>query len=537
LEGSNVPKKEPTDKILTRAKKAANAGDFQTAVTAFGQVLARFPSNKRALQGMAALRATALPQLQAAAQQAQEERRWPDAEAQLRAACLLAPDQADMALALAACLMEQRKAPAALAAVQTILKKMPDHPQALNIQGAAQRLMGQGAAAKQSFTAALGDPVWDVQSLNNLGISARAEGARTDAAEYYRRAIAADPDNPALHLNLSQETNYSADTPHLQQMRDLLASKDRNNPALAPLHFALFKAFDDLGETDMAFAHLEKANTLAKANLQYDFQKDAIPCALSKVLLKEPIHSAEVATTQRPIFITGLPRTGTTLAEQILARSEGTHPCGELTVVQLAVVRLMREVMDRPQKALTQSDIDDLGAELRSGLAEYGDGAAVLIDKMPLNFRWIGFICAALPEARIVHMSRDPMAVAWSLYRQSFDSAGNGFVYDPSDIARFMALHRDLMTHWRNCYPDRIFDLSYEALVSNPETTTRALATATGLDWSENWLTPEKASHLVLTASARQIRKPIYRDSNDQWARYEAQLAPMRAAMVAAGLI
>ena len=532
-----MPKKEPTDKILTRARKAANAGDFPTAVTAFGQVLARFPSNKRALQGMAALRATALPQLQTAAQKAQGERRWSDAEDQWNAAYMLAPDQIEIALALANCQLEQRKAPAALAMAQTILGKAPNHPRALNIQGAAQRLMGQGEAAKASFEAALGDLATDVQSLNNLGVSARAEGARTAAADYYRRALAADPSNPALHLNLSQETTYSADKPHLHQMRDLLATKDQNNPAMAPLHFALFKAFDDLGETDKAFGHLEKANTLAKANLQYDFQKDAIPCALSKVLLKEPMQSAEVATTQRPIFITGLPRTGTTLSEQILARSKGTHPCGELTVVQLAVVRLMREVMDRPQKALTASDIAELGAELRRELSKYGDGTPVLIDKMPLNFRWIGFICAALPEARIVHMSRDPMAVAWSVYRQFFDSAGNGFVYDPSDIARFMALHRDLMAHWRSCYPNRIFDLSYEALVSEPDSTTRALAAATGLDWSEDWLTPEKASHLVLTASARQIRKPIYQDSNAQWARYEAQLAPMRAALQVSGLI
>jgi tetratricopeptide (TPR) repeat protein len=532
-----VPKKEPTDKILTRARKAANAGDYPGAIAAFAQVLTRFPSNKRALQGMAALKTTALSQMRTAARKAQEERRWSDAEAQLRAACTLAPEEIDLRLALASCLLDQLNAPAALAAAQAILDKAPDNRHALNIQGTAQRLLGQGAAAKKSFTAALGDPATDVQSLNNLGISARAEGARTEAAEYYRRAIAIDPANPALHLNLSQETTYAADTPHLQQMRDLLASKDRNNPALAPLHFALFKAYDDLGDTKQAFAHLEQANQLAKANLQYDFQKDAIPCALSKVLMKEPMQSAEVATPQRPIFITGLPRTGTTLAEQILARSNGTRPCGELTVVQLAVVRLMRDVMDRANKSLTQTDIDDLGKELRSGLAEYGDGAAVLIDKMPLNFRWIGFICAALPEARIVHMSRDPMAVAWSLYRQSFDSAGNGFVYDPSDIARFMALHRDLMAHWRSCYPDRIFDLGYEALVSEPESTTRSLAAATGLDWSEDWLTPEKGSNLVLTASARQIRKPIYRDSNRQWTRYEAELAPMRSALVASGLI
>ena len=532
-----MTKKEPTDKILARARKAASAGDYPTAALAFSQVLARFPSNKRARQGMVDLKSTALPKMLTAAQTAQGERRWSDAEDQLVAASHIAPERIEITLTLGACQLEQRKAPAALATAKKILVQFPNHPEALNMQGAAQRWMGRGAAADESFKAALGNPATDVQSLNNLGISARAQGDRTGAADYYRRAIAADPGNVALHLNLSQETTYSADTPHLHDMRNLLATRDQNNPAMAPLHFALFKAFDDLGDTEQAFVHLQKANTLTKSNLQYDFQKDAIPCALSKVLLKEPMYSAETATTQRPIFVTGLPRTGTTLAEQILARSPDTRPCGELTVVQLAVVRMLRDVMDRPAKAVTQGDITELGKVLRSGLAEYGDDAPALIDKMPLNFRWIGFICAALPEARIVHMSRDPMAAAWSVYRQSFDSAGNGFVYDPSDIARFMALHRDLMTHWRICYPDRIFDLKYEALVSDPDATTRALAAATGLDWSEDWLTPEKASHLVLTASAEQIRKPIYRGSNEQWTRYEAQLAPMRAALQGSGLI
>ncbi len=218
-------------------------------------------------------------------------------------------------------------------------------------------------------------------------------------------------------------------------MRRLLAASDQNDPAIAPLHFALFKALDDLDQRARAFAHLEKANRLTKIGSGYDFQTDALPYALSKALIRVPIRADTPPPGLRPIFVTGLPRSGTTLVERILARAEGVQACGELTVVQVTVGRLLREIMTRANKSLSAEDIVRLRRETLQGLIEYSDGRPVLIDKMPLNFRWIGYICAALPEARIVHVSRDTMAVAWSLYRHSFAGGGNRFVYDPADIA------------------------------------------------------------------------------------------------------
>lgn len=527
-----------SDKILTFARQAAKAGDLARAVELYQSVLARFPANRRARQGLEALRPAGLSTLLQQAQATQGRGSWAEAERLLAAAALLAPELPEVGLALAACRLEMGRAPAALRAADAVLDRFPAHVGALNAKGRALREMGRAAAAEQVLQTALGDAASDAQTLNNLGILARARGDREAAVGYYRRAIALDPADAALHRNLAHAMTYQAGEPHLDEMRARLAATGTEAPAAAPLHFALFKALDDLDAREEAFAHLQQGNRLIKSASGYDFKSDALPYALSRALFRDlPEPAAEDGGAGlRPIFVTGLPRSGTTLAEGILARAGGVQPGGELTVVQLAVGRLLRDVAERADKRLTPKDIAALRAELLAGLAEYSDGSPVLVDKMPLNFRWIGYICAALPEARIVHLSRDPMAVAWSLYRHFFAGSGNGFVYDPADIARFMVLHRDLMAHWRSCYPGRIFDLDYAALVADPEPATRALAQATGLEWSQDWLSPERAKRQVLTASADQARRPIYRDSDKGWRRYEAQLVPLAQALRAAGI-
>ncbi len=532
-----MPPAPSTDKTLALARRAAKAGDLAKANDLYQAVLARFPGNRRARQGLESLRPILLPDLLKSAQVAQTEGRWSDAEKDLRTAEDLAPDMPEIGLALAACRLEMGRAPAALRAAQNVLKRCPGHPEALNAKGRALREMGDAAAARECLLLALGHAATDAQTLNNLGILARAGGDRTAAAEYYRRAITIEPRNISLHRNLAHAITYDEREPHLEQMRGLLAASDQNDPTIAPLHFALFKAHDDLDQRNRAFAHLEKANRLAKIGSGYDFKSDALPYALSKALFREPIRTDTSPPGLRPIFVTGLPRSGTTLVERILARAEGVQPCGELTVVQIAVGRLLREIMERPNKSLNPEDIAGLRREILQGLAEYSDGRPVLIDKMPLNFLWIGYICAALPEARIVHVSRDPIAVAWSLYRHSFAGSGNGFVDDPEDIARYMVLQRDLMAHWRDCCPGRIFDLDYGELVSDTASVTQAMARATGLQWSDDWLSPERSVSQILTASAEQARRPIYRGSDDAWKRYETQLGPLVRALGSNGLI
>jgi tetratricopeptide (TPR) repeat protein len=533
-----MPPTLSADTLLSRAKSAARAGDVVGAVMAYLAVRERFPSNRQVGEGLVALRPK-LADLLAAAQAAQAQGAWGEAERQLVAAFALAPEVAQIGTALAACRLEMGRAPAALRAAVAVLARAPGDPAALNLKGRALREMGQAAAAEESLRAALGHPETEARTLNNLGLLARARGDRAAAADYFRRALVLTPADAGLHRNLASAITYTADEPHLAEMRERLAAIGPETAEAVPLHFALFKALDDLGQRQQAFSHLQTGNRLEKARLGYDFQTDALPYALSRALFKsvpEPV-AVKTPASPRPVFVTGLPRSGTTLVERILSRAEGVQPCGELTVVQLAVGEMLREIMGREVRQITAADIASLRARLLEELAEYSDGSPVMIDKMPLDFRWIGYLCAALPEARIVHVARDPMAVAWSIYRLSFVGQGNAYAYDIGDIARFMVLHRDLMAHWRGLYPDRIFDLDYARLVETPDPATRDLAEAVGLDWSEDWLTPERAEVQALTASADQVRRPIYRGSDAGWRAYEAELAPLWAALQRVGLV
>lgn len=516
--------------LFRAAQRAARAEDWVGAQEALAAVQARFPANKRAAKALAELRPAALPGLLAQAQAAQQQGEWALAERHLLAAAALAPDLVDVVLALVACQLQLGRAPAALAGAERVLAQAPENVRALLYRGRALRGLGQNGAAEASFRAALAQAPEEANLFNNLGITARARGDRAAALAHYRRALELAPRHPELLHNLAQSAGAELSEAELARMKDL-AREMGEAPEAAPLHFGLFTALDRRGAPG-ALEHLHRGNRLALKAAPYDFKRDALAFALAKTLLPEaaaPVTEPPLA--QRPIFVTGLPRTGTTLVERMLSRDPQVQPAGELTLVQLAVGRLLRAVTGRAEKRLTAADLASLRAELVAGLAAYGDGRPVIIDKMPLNFRFIGLICAALPEARIVHMTRDPVATAWSLYRHSFEGAGNGFVYSFEDIARFMVLHRNYMAHWEAILPGRVFELSYEALVADPAGQGQALAAATGLDWSADWLAPEAAAGQVLTASAEQVQRPIYGDSNAGWRRYEEGLAPLVAAL------
>jgi len=419
--------------------------------------------------------------------------------------------------------------------VEAVLARAPDHALALDTKGRALRDMGRIDAAEVCHRAALGHGAADAGPLNHLGILAQARGDREAAEEWYRQAIALAPGRADLHQNLSRCLTYAPGESHLAQMRALLAAGDPGDVALAPVHFALFKAHDDMGEREAAFAHLAAGNALRKAEIGYDVRREAVRMALCRSLFEGEVAEAGGAAPFRPVFVVGLPRSGTTLVERILGQCDGVQACGELSVVSGAVGGLLRAAQARGG-GLTAQDIGALREALIAGYRPYSDGSGVLVDKMPLNFRWIGFICAALPEARVVALNRDPRAVAWSLWQHSFAGRGNGFAYGMADIAAFMVLHREIMKVWQARCRDRIIGVNYARLISDPETETRALVAGCGLGWTEACLAPHKGGGAVLTASAAQVRRPIEGGRDAGWRRYEAELEPMMRALVAAGL-
>jgi tetratricopeptide (TPR) repeat protein len=368
------------------------------------------------------------------------------------------------------------------------------------------------------------DDPGNLQALANLGLCQRELGQRDAATTSFRRLLERDPDNAPARQDLALLHRFgSSDDPELAALEAHLercaAPSDR-----ARLLFGRAKAMDELDRRADAFADWAEGNRLRKAELGYDIAQDRDVFAAIRTRFDPPPEqlSPDASARPRPIFILGMPRSGTTLAERILARHPKVQALGELPLMTEAAAPLL----DRPGPP-------DVGALRRvrdsylAGLAARSDGRPVVTDKMPLNFRWIGAILTALPEACVVHMQRDPRAVGFSLFRQRFASSGNGYAYDLADIAAYIGLHDALMTHWHTVFPGRIFTLDYEALTEDQEPWTRALLDACGLDWDAACLAPQEGAGAVSTASGQQVRERIYRGSSDEWRRYEAWLAQL----------
>lgn len=526
-----------TDKALSYARKAEKTGDWATAYELYKGVLDRFPSNRRAQTALKDMKPKAVQGLLQNAKTAQASQQWSKSADLMKLAYTLAPELSEIGIALTHLQLQIGDTAGALATTETILSKAPDHKEASNLKGKALREMGRGQEAQDVHQNTLDGSSEDAATLTQMASLARANGDRDKELAYAMQALALSPLDASMHWNVSKAQKYTADTPHLADMKALLAASDPDAPATAPLRMALFKAYDDIGDTKTAFAHLSEGNRLINQSVGYEFKKDAFRYALSRNLFARPLPAPAPTAGPRPIFVTGLPRTGTTLTERILAMAPNVKACGELSVVDRLVTPLLQELASGRKTTFTAQDLQALREAILQGLADYSDGSPIIVDKMPLNFRWIGYICAALPEARIIHMNRDPMAVAWSHYRHSFGGAGNGFVYSFEGIAQFMVLHRDWMKHWRSVCANYILDVDYADLVTNTEQVTRQLAEFTGLDWSEDWMTPERGTSAVLTASAKQVRQPIYGGSDESWKAYEDQLSPLKKLLGSAGFL
>lgn len=522
-----------TEKALQYARSAESQKDWKTAFDLYKGVLSQFPKNRRAQAGLKSLKSKAVKSLLQDAKEAQAKQNWSKSQAHLALAFRMAPEVPEIGSALAHLHLQNGAPSEALETVETLLSNRPDHDEALLIRGIALRDLGRFQEAKRVFE----DMPETADSLTNLAILARATGDQDTEYDLTQKAVKLAPQSPTVHWNFANAQTYEAGNLHVSQMLELVDDYAPNDTNAAPLRMALFKAFDDLGDSAVAFSHLKDAKRLAQGATPYDFKKDALRYALSKNIFANSQLPAPTDALRGPIFVTGLPRSGTTLVERILSQDPRTTACGELSVVERAASGLLQRFMDREISAITPQILQDLRSEILEGMAKHAPTGQVIIDKMPLNFRWIGFICAALPEARIIHLNRDPMAVAWSLYRHLFAGLENGFSNSMEDIARFMVLHSELMTFWKGVCTAQVLDINYADLIAHPKDTTQRMAEFTGLTWSEDWLHPETANSHALTASAAQVRKPIYQGSDEGWRRYETQLAPLKQMLISTGLL
>ncbi len=329
----------------------------------------------------------------------------------------------------------------------------------------------------------------------------------------------------------SNAASWPDDDKSLAAMEALYAKLDPTSQDAIVLCFALAKIHDDRGNVDRAF-HLYSEGNRHHARGKIDTIDDARQTAA----LVRDIFSSDIPTAlpgdskPRPIFILGMPRSGTSLVEQILASHSEVHGGGELALLGQWCFGYLKLVKEHGAAVRLDNYLGQLRSHYLNGLSGLGglSGKTVVTDKMPVNFFWIGFLLQALPDAVIIHTCRDPMATCWSNFKTPFAGRSNGFACDLAHIGEFYTLYMELMAFWKQLFPGRIYDLNYEALTRDQEGETRKLLAHCQLSWQESCLNFHLNPRKVHTASRYQVALPLYQGSSESWKPYERFLKPLR---------
>jgi len=380
------------------------------------------------------------------------------------------------------------------------------------------------------------------RAQNDLGVSLAAKGETEAAMAALERAIELDPEQAIAYENLSRARRFTAsDGELLERVEKLAGRAELGDLARASAHFAAAKMHDDLDRVEAAFEHLRAANEIRRRSVEWSADgHDAWVRRLAAVFTRELVSRLEPLgdPSETPVFILGMPRSGTTLVEQILASHPEVHGAGELThfyeFTQSLQQRLGTEAA-YPEcvRRLDASVVRWMASTYLERVRALAPEARRITDKLPVNFLHLGLIAVTFPRARIVHCVRDPMAVGFSLYRQNFQQIR--YAYDLYEIGRFVRQYRWLMAHWHGIFPGRLFEVAYEETVADPERAARALVAHLGLDWDARCLRFQETPRFVTTASTWQVRAPVYTDSVAAWRRYERFLGPLKAGLGEAG--
>ena len=359
------------------------------------------------------------------------------------------------------------------------------------------------------------------EAYNNLGSVSQSLGKLEEAEKNYKKAIELKPNYAEAHYNLSNIKTYKDEDNQFNQMKDLTLDKDLNNEQLYQLNFALAKAYEDLGNYEQSFVNYTIGNKLCKKMIGYNIEEDQkLFKQLEESYLKIKKYSSkfsDLSDNPNPIFILGMPRSGTSLTEQIISNHSNVFGAGELNFIE--------SFGDKLARGIDETDYDSLlnfKNKYIQRLKGFTDKNSMVSDKMPLNFRYIGLILTVFPNAKIIHSERDPAAICWGNYRQNFtEKRLIRYCYDLKDIVTYYNLYKNLMNFWIKEFGNKIYNLNYETLTTDQEGETKKLINYLGLQWEDDCLNPEKNQRSVKTASSKQVRQKVYKGSSQKWKKFE----------------
>ena len=420
------------------------------------------------------------------------------------------------------------------------LAQRGDDPDAHRMLGTILHERGSYDAALASFEEALRLDPGNAKTYKQLAEVLAEHGRVDDALAAGRRALDVRPDYAGALANIASLKRFeSADDADLVLIEQLVdgPSRLRDSDRMILL-FALGKAYDDLGDFDRSFACLREANAMKRATLDYDVADDErfferVASVFDADLLAR--FAGAGAPSEVPVLIIGMPRSGTTLVEQILASHPAVHGGGErpeLPEITAVVSVLGADGLGFPEgmAATPRNDLRRLGEGYSHRLHALAPSASRVTDKGLLNFAFLGFAHLVVPRARVIHCVRDPLDTCVSCFGLNFRVMPYG--YDLSELGRYYRAYARLMAHWRSVLPPGwILDVRYEDLVGDLEQGARRLVDHCGLAWSEDCLHFEKTERVVRTASCMQVRRPVYRSSVGRWRRYEGHLGPLIEAL------
>ncbi len=364
---------------------------------------------------------------------------------------------------------------------------------------------------------------------NNLGNILKEQGRFDDAMAHYGRAIAIQPDYAEAHLNRAETKSFARDGADLAALQALAEKSDLPAEKMPYVHFALAKALDDVGDYARAFEQLRQGNALKRGQIKYEEQSvldlfQRISAVFDKTLFDRLAGLGDPSPI--PIFVVGMPRSGSTLIEQILASHPQIQGAGELRTLEKMETGYPESIPTLDGAALRR-----FGQAYLARLPALANGKVRIVDKLLGNFLRVGLIRLILPNARIIHSSRHPLDTCVSCYSKLFTS-GLSFTYDLAELGRYYRAYSELMAHWRSVLPPgAMLDVTYEDVVNDLEVQARRLVDYCGLPWDDRCLNFYDNTQPVRTASAVQVRQPLFRGSLQRWRHYESGLGPLLEAL------
>lgn len=466
---------------------------------------------------------------------------YAEAEELLREVLRLTPGNTAALYDLARLLLEQQKPALIAPMIERLLALDPRNADYRNLQAFFLSFVSQHDRSIEILASLVAESPKKAAAWVTYGHELKAAGRQQDGIEAYRRAIALAPTCGAAYWSLANLKTFRFEISEVEAMRTILQRSDLRHDDRVTLEFALAKALEDDAQYGESFEHYSTGNALRRSLVSYDPARRQAHMQRSKEILTHEFFAARAhwgSSQTDPIFIVGLPRSGSTLLEQILASHsavEGTRELAEITNIarDLGGARLALDPF-RYLESLATIDADRIAALAQQYLDETrlyrSEGRARFVDKMPNNFFHIGLIHLMFPRAAIIDARRHPLACCFSCFKQYF-AMGQIFTYDLVQLGSYYKDYVDLMAHFDAVLPGRIHRVRYENVVSDLEGQVRKLLDYCGLAFEEQCLRFYENPRVVQTASSEQVRRPIFSEGLDQWRHYEPWLGPLKDAL------